>query len=192
MESDHVGINALFQPKGKKGEGKRKKGKGRGDSGQEESKKGKGKAQKHDYNNSNGKSTDKDITCYLCWEKGHRTTQCPQRTACAVDADDDESICASSASASACRSTGASHGSASISRIGATTPITDELYSDDDGVPALVFMVGGAMATHWPENGGRQEDGTTTDKSLDWQWSDRALLPYRIGRVTTAGMPPAR
>lgn len=44
MEVGHAGINALFQPKGKKGRGK--KGKGRGDSGQEEHVKGRGKAQK--------------------------------------------------------------------------------------------------------------------------------------------------
>lgn len=136
-----VGINALFQPKGKAGKGKGKEGKGRRDSGHEENKKGKAKAQKGDAKNFNGKGADKDITCYLCREQAHRTKQCPQRIIRAVDTNDNESACASSASASACRSMGTGRSMASISRIGAGTPTIDELYSDDDSEPAPVFMV---------------------------------------------------
>lgn len=91
MEVDHVGINAFFQPKGKKGKGKGKEGKVRGESGQGESNKGQG---------SRINMTPRTPAA--------QKAQCPQRTEIAVDANQNESVCknvcASLASASACRS----------------------------------------------------------------------------------------
>lgn len=75
---------------------------------------------------------------------------------------------ARSASASVCRSMGTGRAPASFPCVGAATPIIEDIGSDDDGVPNLAFMVGGALVAPVGQR-------VTVDKKTGIPWT-KALI----------------